>query len=336
MMDIFETIKKVAGVHSPSGFEDKVADVLAEMAAPYADEVYKDVMGNLICLKKGKEGGKKVMVCAHMDSIGFIVTHIEDNGFVRFARLGGIGPTSVIGTPVIFENGTRGRVCKEDKADIKELKLSSMYIDIGASSKEEALKYVKIADTAVYATEAYRVGENGIISPYMDDRICCVAEMMALQSIKESENDIYFVFSVQEEVGGKGATTSAYAIEPYVGLAIDVTRTGDVPAAAFKMDCDLGKGAAVKVIDSSLICSPKVVDALIKCAEANDITYQIEDLEAGGTDASAIQKSRSGAYAGGISIPTRYIHSPAEMVDERDVKATAALIAAFCAGKIEF
>jgi endoglucanase len=217
---------------------------------------------------------------------------------------------------------------------MKDLKLHNLYIDIGAQNREDALKYVHVADVAVYATETYKTGESIIVSPYLDDRIACVVLLMALQSIKETKNDLYFVFSTQEELGIRGARVAAFKIEPDIGLAVDVTRTGDTPDLASPMDCSLGKGAAIKVIDSSLVCSPKVVKALEQTAQANDITYQFEVLEAGGTDAGAIQLAKSGAYTGAVSIPTRYIHTPQEMAAESDIKAAAALVGIFAANEI--
>jgi len=342
MFDIFETLARLASVHSPAGFETPVAEAIAELAAPYADEIRTDALGNLIVCRKanaGNEGSydpKKVMISAHMDSIGMIVTHVDDNGYIRFSNIGGLAPAVLLNVPVRFANGTRGVIAKEGKAEIKELSLGDLYIDIGASSKEEATKKVNIGDVAVYAAETYMVGEKRVVSPYLDDRIACVVLLMVLESVKESKNDLYFVFSAQEEVGTRGSKTAAFGIEPDVGLAVDVTSTGDIPEVDVPMQCSLGKGAAIKVMDASLICSPKVVRKLEQLAKEFDIKYQFEVLQRGGTDAGSIQLSRSGAYSGAVSIPTRYIHSPQEMCDLDDVRAAAALVGLFAANELDF
>lgn len=338
MLDLFETLKKLAAIHSPSGFETPVAEAITDLAAPYADEIKTDALGNLIVYRKATEQEgytpKKVMLSAHMDSIGMIVTNIDDKGFLRFAGLGVLNPAVLLNIPVIFANGTRGVISKDGNVELKDLKLQNLYMDIGANTKEEAQKNVKIGDTAVYATETYKMGETSIVSPYHDDRIACVVMLMALQSIKETKNDIYFVFSTQEELGTRGAKTAAFLIEPEIGLAVDVTGTGDTPNLKAPMECSLGKGAAIKIMDSSLVCSPKIVSALEETAKQHEIMYQFEVLEHGGTDAGAIQLARAGAYAGAVSIPTRYIHSPQEMADENDIKAAAALVGIFAASKI--
>lgn len=333
---VFETMKKLNSVVSPAGREDAIAEILTELAKPYCDEIRRDVMGSVICHKKG--AGKKVMFSAHMDSIGVIVTHIDDKGFLRCSNLGGLNAKSLINTPVRFANGTRGLICCPGDKKIDDLaRMSDVYIDIGATSREQALEKVQIADVAVFDTNTFDAF-GMIVSPYLDDRVACIVLLKAMELLKDvkSDNDLYFVFSVQEEVGLRGATTAAFGVEPYVGIAVDVTRTGDTLNATPKMECACGDGAAIKVIDSSLVCSPKVVDALKKCAKEGGIKSQIEVLEAGGTDAGAMQRAKSGAYAGGISIPTRYIHSPQEMCSVEDVENCAKLCAAFAAKKIEF
>jgi len=333
MLDLFETIKKLAAIHSPSGSETAVAEAIADIAAPYADEITRDTLGNLIIRRKGAEGGKKIMISAHMDSIGMIVTHIDDKGFLRFSNIGGLTPAVLLNVPVKFADGTRGVISKDGKAELKDLKLHHLYIDIGAKSREEAQRYVKVSDTAVYATETYRAGDT-IVSPYLDDRIACVVLLMALQSIKETKNDLYFVFSAQEELGLRGARTAAFQIEPDIGIAVDVTGTGDTPEPKSHMDCALGKGAAIKIMDGSLVCSPAMVKAFEITAKQNDIPYQFEVLEQGGTDAGAIQLTKRGAHSAAISIPTRYVHTPQEMCSEQDVKSAAALLTLFAANEI--
>ena len=325
LIDIFETMETLSGVFGPSGSETAVAEKIMELAQPYADEITVDVMGNVTARKEG--GGKKVMFSAHMDTIGLIVTHIDEHGFLRISNLGGILPERVLGSLVVFADGTRGVIGCDGKADRKNLRLDNFFIDIGARNEEDAREKVRPGSTAVYDQPCVMLGYK-IAAPYLDDRIACVALLAAMERIAKPVNDLYFVFSAQEELGCRGAKTAAYAIEPDYGFAVDVTRTGDTPEASPKMEVKLGGGAAIKVMDTSVMCHPRVVEFLRKKAEDGKIPHQMEVLLLGGTDASAIQVSRGGAYAGGISIPTRYIHSPLEICDLGDVEACVDLIIA--------
>ncbi|MCL2002390.1 MAG: M42 family metallopeptidase [Oscillospiraceae bacterium] len=329
MMNIAETQQKLAAAFGPAGQEGSVADVIAEMAKPYADELITDRLGSLIAVKKGA-GKTKVMFSAHMDSLGLIVTHIDENGFVYFSNLGGLSVWRIYGTAVRFQNGVRGVVFINGKADAKEPKLSDLYIDIGAKDEKSARGKVQVGDVAVFDQPTFTMGDGLLASPYLDDRIACVILLEAMRQIPETENDLYFVFSAQEEVGLRGARTAAYGIAPDVGIAVDVTATGDTPEAKPKMECKLRGGAAVKIMDASVICHPKVVAWLEAAAEREGIPHQREVLERGGTDAGAMQISRSGAYAGAISVPTRYIHNPIELCAVEDVEACVRLVRAAC------
>lgn len=274
------------------------------------------------------------MFAAHMDSIGFIVTHIDEKGFLRFGRIGGLSAHEVLGTPIRFKNGVRGVVACPGKTDPKEMKLDDLYLDIGAQDETEAKAMVQVGDTAVYDTAAF-VNGSRIISPYLDDRIACVVLLMAMEQLKDAENDLYFVFTVQEEVGIRGARTAAYGVDPDYGIAVDVTDSDDIPDAPHECSSVAGKGAAIKVMDSSVICHPAVVAKLDTLAKEQGISTQKDILKAGGTDAGAIHQTRAGVYTGGISIPTRYIHTPQEMADLDDIKACANLVEAFAQAKLE-
>ena len=229
---------------------------------------------------------------------------------------------------VVFENGVHGVVGADEKVK-GELQVSDLYIDIGAQTKEEALSMVALGDMCVMAPRVTKLGENRLASPAMDDRIACFVQAQALLEMpKAHKNDVYAVFSVQEEVGLRGATTAAYHVNPDLGIAVDVTGVGDVPKVGTKVPVALGKGAAIKIMDRSLICTPSVVEMMEKLAEENGIACQREVLPYGGTDAGAIQKTRTGVATGAISIPCRYIHSEAETVDKRDVEACVELLKA--------
>ena len=321
-----ELIKSLTKSNAPSGCEESVRNIIIDEVKKFADEIITDTMGNLIVHKKGK--GKKLMFAAHMDEIGIMVTHIQDDGFIRFAAVGGVNAYNCINSKVVFANGTTGVVSYEQTNGIKDLKLANMYIDIGASDKESAQKYVNVGDTACFVGDCAFNG-NIVISKSLDNRIGCYALIQALKKIKNNTYDLYFTFTVQEEVGLRGARTSAYKINPDMAIAVDVTRTGDTPSSS-AMNVKLGSGVAVKVKDASVICHHEVRESLIDVAKKNNIKYQLEVLEKGGTDAGAIHLSHEGVPSGGLSIPTRYIHSSSEMSDLNDVEECIKLIAAFC------
>ncbi len=329
-------IKKLTETYGPSGREDRIREVIKEEVSGLADEIRTDYLGNLIVLKKGtaSEETRPVMLAAHMDEIGLMVTHIDKDGFLRFTNVGGVGPSRLVGARVVLPSGKKGVVFHEQLKELKELDLEKMYIDIGAENQDEARKHVTIGDIAIYDQPMVSLG-NRLVAKAMDDRIGCAVLISALKELKNNHNDVYFVFTSQEEVGIRGARTSAYGLNPGLGIAVDVTMTGDTPEAK-KMDVKLGGGAAIKVKDSSLITSPLVKDMMVEIAEKANIKYQLEVLARGGTDAGAIHLTREGVLAGCISIPCRYVHSPAEMVDLRDVEAAVALLGKILEEKIDF
>ena len=324
-MEILQTLQALNACHAPSGDESQIASTIRTLVAPYADEITTDAMGNLIVRKKGS--GAKIMFAAHMDSIGLIVTHISEKGFLYFGNLGGVSPHNILHTPVRFKNGVRGIVSLNAGKSVKEMTLSDMYIDIGAKDEAEAKKMVEVGDTAVYDAPAFMAGSR-IVSPYMDNRISCVILLMALEQLKETDNDLYFTFTVQEEVGLRGAKPAAYAIDPDYGIAVDVTASDDLPGSKHGASSSFGGGAAIKVMDRSIICHPEVVTWLETLAKEKGIKAQRDIILAGGTDAGAIHQTRGGVPSSGISIPCRYIHSPVEMVDIADVEACIALVVA--------
>ncbi len=324
-MNYLEALQRLNACHGPSGDEREVAQLLKELGEPYVDDCRFDVMGNLNLHKRGP--GPRVMFAAHMDSLGLIVTHIEENGFVRFGKIGGVQPASLLHTPVRFKNGVFGVVSLSEKAEKKEAALTEFYLDIGAKNLEEAKEKVQIGDTAVTCTPAHLMGER-MAAPYMDNRISCLVLIDALSRLGEHQNDLYFVFTVQEELGLRGAKTAAFAIDPDYGIAVDVT-LGDELDSKHRGSSVLGGGAAIKVMDQSVICHPQVVETLETLASRGGIPHQRDVITGGGTDAGAIHVTRMGVLTGGVSIPCRYIHSPVETVDLKDVEACVALVKAF-------
>lgn len=321
-----ELLEKLTQVYSPSGNENRIREVIENEIKDFVDEMYNDNLGNLIARKKGI--GKKLMLCAHMDEIGVLVTFVEDNGFLRFASVGGVPPYCSLYQTVEFENGTKGIVGYEEKIDLKsELSISKMYIDIGASDAKEAQKLVSIGDSAVFCGSFFKNGKN-VFSKAMDNRAGVYVLINAIKNIKDSENDLYFVFTVQEELGLRGARACANALNPDMALCIDVTDTGDTPNCN-RMAVKLGGGPCIKYMDSSVITHKKINDELKKAAEAAGIEVQHEVLSFGGTDAGAIHTSGAGVMTGAISIPTRYIHTPRECVNTDDLNGAIAVVTEF-------
>ncbi|MBQ8410017.1 MAG: M20/M25/M40 family metallo-hydrolase [Clostridia bacterium] len=323
-------IKALNNCPSVSGREKAISDKITGFIAPFCDKVWEDAMGNLIAVKYGNgEDKKKIMLCAHMDEIGFMVTHIEESGLLRITTIGGINFVSACYSYVVSERGVKGILVPNAGTAPSDLRADTVYIDIGAKDKKDAEKKVKLGDffTARYSVE--KIGRR-ICGRPMDDRIGCVALIQIAEKLAETgcKNDVYFCFSVQEEVGCRGAKTAAFAIAPDYGIAFDVTATGDTPGAK-PMACSVGGGAAIKIKDSSVICDKLVVDKMVEIAKAHEIKYQCEILLAGGTDTSAMQVAGAGAHAGALSIPTRYIHSNVEMIDADDVTACVELAVAF-------
>lgn len=328
---IYTTFKKLISTISVSGREQKLASLIKDEISPYCDSITSDAMGNLIAFKKGSaKNAKKLMFASHMDEIGFMVTYIESNGYIRFAPVGGINFTSSSFTTVLFENGREGVLVPEAGVKPEDIKFDKCYVDIGAKSQKEAERYVKIGDTFAVTPSVKKLLGGKIAGRPMDDKICCAVMIEAIKDMKECENDTYFVFTVQEEVGLRGSKTSAFSIMPDYGVALDVTLVGDM-AGAKHMAVKLGDGAAIKIKDASVLCDTEFVSRLEAVAEDRKIKYQREILTAGGTDTASMQLTGSGCRATCISVPTRYIHSNVETVDLKDCEEAKKLMLALIA-----
>lgn len=335
-MDLYLTLCQMLEKHGPAGDEGAICAYLSQEAKQYCDEITVDVMGNLIAHKKGP--GKKILFSAHMDSIGLMATHFEDSGFIRVGALGGINPSVLLGSIFRFQNGVYAVVAKEENTALGKLGLEHLYLDIGATSKEEAESMITPGDTAVLAVAPTKLGgkESCVVAPYLDNRVSCAVMLAAMERLagEHTENDLYFVFSAQEEVGLRGATTAAYALAPDYGIALDVAGVGDALESNRNATGKLGGGAGIKIMDRSIICHPEVVSTLEELAKAQNINVQRDVLKAGGTDAGAISRTRGGVKTGGISVPCRYVHSPGEMVNLADVEACIQLTVAFAQAKL--
>jgi len=321
-------IRKLVEVTGPSGYESRIRDCVKNEVEPLVDEVRVDNLGNLI-VRKGEKAvdGMRIMVAAHIDEIGVMVSHIDDQGYVRFMPIGGLYVQVCLGSRVRFLNGALGVIGSETAAGgSKALTFEQLFIDLGWEGQGDPP--VKVGDVGVFEGGMLEMGDR-IVSKALDDRISAAILIEALRRMDadnvESPHEIYFVFSVQEEVGLRGANTAAFGIEPDLGLAVDVTRTGDTPKSV-KMEVSLGKGPAIKVRDQRMISDPRVVKWMVETAQKAQLPYQLEVLERGTTDAGAIQLSRAGVPAGCLSIPCRYLHTPSEMVDFRDVQNSVSLM----------
>ncbi len=319
-----DLIKKLVEAIGPSGFETAVRNMIRVEIEGLADEVRVDPMGNLIARKgQAANGAQRIMLSAHMDEIGVMATHIDDNGFVRFTTIGGVRPHTCYGGRVRFVNGVGGMIGAERlESPEKVSTFEQLFIDVGASSRADCP--VKVGDAAGFDRPMLDLGDR-IVAKSMDDRISCAVLVEVMRQLGSSPNELYFVFSTQEEVGLRGATTAAYSVNPDIGISVDVTGVGDTPRST-KMEVGLGKGPTVKVRDGGMISDPRLVRFMADTAEKAGIPYQLEILEGGTTDARAMQITRAGMPASCVSIPTRYIHSPSEMVDYRDVQNSVKLL----------
>ena len=320
-----ELLKKLVEAFGPSGFEDGMRDLIRPEVETYADDISVDNLGNLIALKKGDGSGLKVMIAAHMDEIGVMVSHVTEEGFCRFTNIGGVLPHNLNGSRVQFADGTVGIISSDRLTDRSKIHgLDKHFIDVGAASKKDCP--VSVGDPAGFKRELLVQGKR-LTAKSMDDRIGCLVAIEALKRLKNTPHDVYFAFTVQEEVGVRGALTAANHIDPDVGIALDVTTTGDLPESA-PMAIALGDGAAIKVKDGGMIAHVGLVNLMKQRAEEAKIPYQLEVLLGGSTDARSMQVSNGGAAAGCISIPCRYVHSQSETVDADDVEACIQLLVA--------
>ena len=328
-----DTIKKLTEAYGPSGYEQHIRQLIREEIRGYADEIRTDPLGSLIALKRGNGKGKKVMLAAHMDEIGVMVTHIDEKGFCRFAPIGGINPLTLLGGRVVFGHGVQGVIGMERKhvEAGKTPALNQFFIDVGASDQKACP--VKVGDAAGFVRPFEDLGDR-LVAKTMDDRIGCAILVETLRTLRRSPHEVYFVFTVQEEATLAGARTSAYGLNPDVALAVDVTGTGDTPESNY-MAVSLGHGPAIKVKDSGMVAHGGVKDLMVRRAEGAGLPYQLEVLTAGTTDAMAIQMVREGIPSGCLSIPCRHIHSPSEMVDYRDVQNSVKLLLAILGKPIE-
>ncbi|MBZ9621377.1 M42 family metallopeptidase [Clostridium sp. FP2] len=323
-------LEKLSNAAGPSGFEGEVREIIKEEIVNYVDDMKVDVMGNIIVHKKGN--GAKILIDAHMDEVGFIITGYNQDGTLRFESLGGINGkvllskvvligknkiTGVIGfKPIHLQNGDERK---------KNVKASMCCIDIGSSSKEETKKNIKIGEFVVFQMKYGKFGDGLVKGKAFDDRMGCA---VAIEILKGSYNcDLYVSFNVQEEVGERGAYVSAFNIQPDIGVALEGTICADMPGIPKHLNAtEIGKGPALSIMDKTSIFDDEILKTLIKVAEDKDIPYQLRRATAGGNDAGAILMSGDGAKVATVSVPCRYIHSSVSVASIQDYKDTVTLM----------
>lgn len=315
---MLETLKKLCSLPGISGFEDAVRSYIISRASEMADEIKTDIMGNVMVFKKGaRRPEKRVMLCAHMDEVGMIVTDIDEKGYLRFDCVGGIDRRVLIGKKVsVGQNAVPGvtgikpihMVSKDEEKQVP--KVESMYIDIGAQDREQAEKLVSRGDPVSFSPESFEFGDGFLVSKAIDDRVGCAAMLKLLE--RELPCDTWFVFTVQEELGTRGANIAAFTIAPEITLVLEGTTAADLPEIdEGRRICSIGNGVVIPFMDKGTIYDRKLVSMLTQLADENNIPWQTKSVIAGGTDASAVQRSRSGAAVAAVSCAVRNIHSPA-------------------------
>ena len=328
-----ELLKEICEVAGAPGHEQRVREIVLREIGSLADEISIDGMGNITALKKGKKN-KKVMVAAHMDEIGFIVSHIDKNGFLRFLPLGGFDPKTLTAQRVIVHGkkdlvgvmGTKPIHIMTAEERTRIVPLHDYFIDMGME-KKEVEKYIKVGDVVTRERMLIEMGDC-VNCKSLDNRLSVFILIETLRELKKTPYDVYAVFTVQEEVGIRGAQVAALKIQPDFGFGLDVTLAYDLPDAKPQDVCTtLGEGTAIKIMDTSTICDYRMVNYMKKTADKHKIKWQPEILAGGGTDTAGIQRmTAGGAICGAVSIPTRHLHQVIEMANKKDIRASIELL----------
>ncbi len=334
-MELLKTLSELPGA---PGREERVREFIQEQVKDHADDMRIDPMGNLICLKKGSsKNPKRVMIACHMDEIAFYVRNIDDNGFIRLQHLGGFDTRNLFARRVLIQprkgddivgnmnpGGRPVHIATPEERN-KIPKTHEFFVDTGLPA-EEVKKRVRPGDPVTLIQDFIQMGDLAS-GKCMDNRVACWIGIRVLEQLKDNDDDVYVVFTVQEEIGVRGAITASYEVDPHVGIAIDVTLAVDLPGVGDEEQITkLGDGAAIKIMDSYTVSDKDLVDQFIEVAEKYEIPHQFEILPLGGTDAGALQRARSGAKVLTLSVPTRYIHTVTETINQKDLHATVNLL----------
>lgn len=333
-------LQKLSNAFGPSGCEDEVRDIIKTEMEKYCDEIYEDNIGNLICHKKGVLiNNKSIMLTAHTDEVGFIISYATDKGYLKFQTVGGIDPNVLISKKVVIGES---RVCgvigtkpiHQNKDANNKLKVSDLYIDIGATSKEDALKYVNIGDYACFDSNYVEFGDGFVKAKALDDRVGCYTMINVAK--RKPKADIYYVFAVQEEVGHRGAIIASKMINPAFAVVLEGTTCSDVPGTdEFGFSTHIGRGAALSMRDGGAYSDIELTQEIMNVAKKNNIKCQYKQTTLGGNDASAVQLSNNGVKVAAISVPCRYIHSQSNVAKLSDIKSIEDILYTFIESKVK-
>lgn len=333
-------LQKLTNAFGPSGYEDEVRNIIRLEMEKYCDEVYEDIIGNLICHKKGNLiNNKSIMLTAHMDEVGFIINYVTDKGYLKFQTVGGIDPDVLISKKVVIgENKVCGVIgtkpVHQNKDGNNNLKISDLYIDIGATSKDTALKCVEIGDYACFDSEYIEFGEGFVKAKALDDRVGCYTMINIAKRCPSA--DIYYVFAVQEEVGHRGAIIASKKINPEFTIILEGTTCSDVPGTdEFGFSTHIGEGPAISIRDGGCYSDVDLTCEIIDFAKKNKLKCQYKQTTMGANDASAVQLSNNGIKVAAISVPCRYIHSQANVAKLSDIRLMEDILFTFIESKGE-
>jgi len=332
-------LEKLSNACGVTGRETQVRELLAQLLKPYADEIQVDRMENVIAIKKGKPKKPKIMLAAHMDEVGLMVKTITKDGFIQFAKMGGIDDrvllaqkVMVLGKNAIFPGivGSKPPHIQKEEERKKIISADDLFIDVGAASREDVVNMgIAVGDPVGFDTKYVNLGKDAVAGKAFDNRAGCLTMIEAMRLLEKTECTVYAVGTVQEEVGLRGAAAAAFGVDPDLAIALDVTIAGDVPGVReYDTTVKMGKGPTFTISDSGLITHPKILRWLTDTAQEEKIPYQIESGLLGSTDAARISITRQGIPCGNISIPTRYIHAPVGMLNLSDIENSAKLTAA--------
>lgn len=341
MSEKIRLLATLSNAFGPSGNEEDVREILKKELEEYADEVMVDKLGNIFFRHHGKKEYPNVMLAAHMDEVGFMVTFIEKNGFLRFQTLGGITSNLMPGQVILLRRGGKGYLkgiigtkpphimTEEEKKNI--VPIEELFIDIGAESLEEANgKGIEIGTPGVFNIEFAELGGGYLMGKAFDDRAGCTVLVEVFKALKDSPYNLIAVGTVQEEVGGRGARTAAWQIDPAYGLALEGTFAADVPGSREdRMSANLKGGPVITIMDRTTITHPIILKTLIKLGKEKSIPFQFKKVPMGGTDAGAIHLTKAGVPSGTVAVPCRYIHGPASVTHVDDLNSTIALVTEF-------
>ncbi|MDD4772901.1 MAG: M42 family metallopeptidase [Eubacteriales bacterium] len=341
MDERLDLLRQLCGAFGPSGCEDNAAKIIIGNINGLCDDIKKDKLGNIIALYKGTGlSDKRIMICAHMDEVGFMVTHIDDDGYIHFCNVGGIDPRVICGRRVVFGDETKSihgivaskAIHQQSESERRETTpVDKMYVDIGAKNKEEAEEYVKPGDFGTFVSDFVLYGNKMMRAKALDNRFGCSVIIEVLRRLNETgyrpEFDLYCVFSTREEIGKAGAITAAYSVSPDIALVIEATAVADiadVPENA--VVAKTGGGMVISLIDNGTIYDRELIDFAIKTGDKHNIKYQLKRYVSGSNDAAHIQKSKSGVRICALSAPCRYVHSPSNAVNTDDYFAAIDLV----------